>query len=80
MEENYNMYRCDCNTIHEDVVLEVRDHMPAEDTLMDLADTFKVFQRFHQIEDTLCTYSKRNVRLRYFSTFGNVEIGGFTPA
>ena len=43
MEENYNMYRCDCNTIHEDVVLEVRDHMPAEDTLMDLADTFKVF-------------------------------------
>ena len=43
MEENYNMYSCDCNTIHEDVVLDVKENMPAEDTLMDLADTFKVF-------------------------------------
>lgn len=35
--------RCDCNTIHEDVVADVRDHMPDEDNLIDLADLFKVF-------------------------------------
>lgn len=35
--------RCDCNTIHEDVVNDVREHMPDEDTLLDLADIFKVF-------------------------------------
>ena len=35
--------RCDCTTIHEDVVGKVRNGMPREDTLMDLSDTFKVF-------------------------------------
>lgn len=35
--------RCDCNTIHEDVVNDVREHMPEEDILLDLADIFKVF-------------------------------------
>ncbi|ACL18988.1 ArsR family transcriptional regulator [Desulfitobacterium sp. LBE] len=35
--------RCDCNTIHEDVVADVREHMPDEDNLIDLADLFKVF-------------------------------------
>lgn len=35
--------RCDCNTIHEDVVYEVQKHMPDEDHLIDLADLFKVF-------------------------------------
>jgi DNA-binding transcriptional ArsR family regulator len=35
--------RCDCNTIHEDVVADVRDHMPDEEDLIDLADLFKVF-------------------------------------
>ena len=35
--------RCDCNTIHESVVNEVREHMPDEENLFDLADLFKVF-------------------------------------
>jgi DNA-binding transcriptional ArsR family regulator len=35
--------RCDCDAIHEEVVAEVRGKMPDEDTLMDLADLFKVF-------------------------------------
>lgn len=35
--------RCECTTIHEDVVGKVRNGMPREDTLMDLSDTFKVF-------------------------------------
>lgn len=35
--------RCDCNTIHEEVVHQVRLHMPEEDNLLDLAELFKVF-------------------------------------
>ncbi len=35
--------RCDCHTIHDAVVKNVRDHMPNEDYLIDLADLFKVF-------------------------------------
>ncbi|NLG92595.1 helix-turn-helix transcriptional regulator [Caproiciproducens galactitolivorans] len=35
--------KCDCSVIHEDVVAEVRRHMPDEENLLDLADLFKVF-------------------------------------
>lgn len=35
--------RCDCGTIHENVVSEVRNQLPDEDTLLDLAELFKVF-------------------------------------
>ncbi len=35
--------RCDCNVIHQEVVDAVRSHMPDDDILLDLADTFKLF-------------------------------------
>ena len=35
--------RCDCNTIHEDVVNKVSEHMAADEDLMDLAELFKAF-------------------------------------
>ncbi len=35
--------RCDCNIIHEEVVNDVRRHMPDEDILLNLSDIFKVF-------------------------------------
>ena len=35
--------RCDCHTIHEDTVNEVRKHMPCEHSLVSLAVLFKVF-------------------------------------
>ena len=35
--------RCDCNIIHGEVVKDVKEHMPDEEVLMDLADIFKVF-------------------------------------
>ncbi len=35
--------RCDCNTIHEEVVHEVRARMPDEENLLDLSELFKVF-------------------------------------
>lgn len=34
---------CDCTMIHDDVVRDVREKMPDEDTVMDLSDAFKVF-------------------------------------
>jgi DNA-binding transcriptional ArsR family regulator len=34
---------CDCNVIHEDTVAGVRAKMPDDETLMNLADLFKVF-------------------------------------
>ncbi len=35
--------RCDCEVIHEDIVNQVRKKMPAEESLYDLAELFKVF-------------------------------------
>lgn len=35
--------RCDCSVIHEEIVNQVRDRMPDEDKLFDLAELFKVF-------------------------------------
>lgn len=35
--------RCDCTSIHEDVVNEVRENMPDDDVLLDVSDIFKVF-------------------------------------
>ena len=41
--QNIELDRCDCDSIHEEVVAEVREKMPDEAILMDLADLFKVF-------------------------------------
>lgn len=35
--------RCNCNVIHEDIVASVSKKMPAEESLYDLAELFKVF-------------------------------------
>ncbi len=35
--------RCDCDVIHEEIVNRVRAEMPAEETLYDLAELFKIF-------------------------------------
>lgn len=35
--------RCDCNIIHENVVSSVKEKMPDEEKLYDLAELFKVF-------------------------------------
>lgn len=34
---------CDCDTIHEDILKEVRAKMPEEGVLYELADLYKVF-------------------------------------
>jgi len=35
--------RCQCDVIHLDIVNQVKEKMPEEETLYDLADLFKVF-------------------------------------
>jgi len=37
------IYRCDCNVIHEDVVNKVKEKMPLEENSYDLAELFKIF-------------------------------------
>ncbi|EDS78688.1 ArsR/SmtB family transcription factor [Clostridium massiliodielmoense] len=35
--------RCSCNTIHDDVITKVKEGMPEDEILYDLAELFKVF-------------------------------------
>lgn len=42
MEERANIESCNCSVIHEDVVNKVREYIPKEESLYDLADLFKV--------------------------------------
>lgn len=35
--------RCECNIIHENIVSSVKEKMPGEEKLYDLAELFKVF-------------------------------------
>lgn len=42
MEERNTIESCNCSIIHEDVVNKVKENMPEEETLFDLADLFKV--------------------------------------
>lgn len=44
MSKKYNpIERCDCDVIHQEIVNQVKDKMPQEETLYDLAELFKVF-------------------------------------
>lgn len=43
MKKLKELDRCDCEVIHEEVVYKVKETMPEEETLYDLAEIFKVF-------------------------------------
>lgn len=43
MVEKNELDRCDCTMIHEEIVSFVKDKMPLEENLYDLAELFKVF-------------------------------------
>ena len=43
MKENTDIDRCDCTVIHENIVNNVKQNMPKEEILYDLAELFKVF-------------------------------------
>lgn len=41
--ENNKIESCNCSTIHEDILKRVKEHLPKEEVLYDLAEIFKVF-------------------------------------
>ena len=43
MKDSTPIERCSCDVIHEDIVNRVRENMPQEESLYDLAELFKVF-------------------------------------
>lgn len=43
IEEKENLENCSCTIIHEEIVNKVRNNLPKEETLYDLAELFKVF-------------------------------------
>lgn len=43
MEHMHEAAVCDCTVIHEEIVAQVREHMPEDEHLYDLAELFKVF-------------------------------------
>lgn len=40
---NQELIKCDCTAIHDDIVDKVRENIPQEETLYDLAELFKAF-------------------------------------
>ncbi len=40
---NQEIVKCDCTAIHDDIVDKVRENIPHEETLYDLAELFKAF-------------------------------------
>lgn len=42
MEERIHIDSCNCTIIHEDIVNQVKEHIPEDETLFELADLFKV--------------------------------------
>ena len=47
---NYEIEKCEVNTIHEEIVNQVSSKMPEDDVLMDLGDAFKVFSDFTRLK------------------------------
>lgn len=43
MEEKYGIEQCEYIHVHEDIVHQVNEQMPREETLYDLAELFKIF-------------------------------------
>lgn len=43
MKDRNNIENCNCTIIHEDVVIKVKECIPQEEILYDLADLFKIF-------------------------------------
>ena len=52
--------RCGCNVIHEKAVADARKAMPDEETLLDLADLFKVFSDSTRVK-ILCVLQRHEV-------------------
>lgn len=50
MVNDFEFEGSDCSCIHDEVVNAVRPKMPKDESLMDLADTFKIFSDFTRVK------------------------------
>ncbi|SHK46504.1 metalloregulator ArsR/SmtB family transcription factor [Fibrobacter sp. UWEL] len=50
VEKEMEFEGSDCSTIHEEVVNAIRPMLPEDESLMDLADTFKIFSDFTRVK------------------------------
>lgn len=57
VEKDLEFEGSDCSCIHDEVVEAVRVQMPEDESLMDLADTFKIFSDFTRVK-ILCALMK----------------------
>jgi len=65
--------RCDDIFIHEDVVNEVKKNMPAEETLYDLAEIFKVFGDSTRIKILYALFFARKMCVCDLAAFLNIS-------
>lgn len=80
MEEEF----CECTVIHEDIVKKVKQKMPEDGLIYDIAELFKVFADstrmkiiYALMEDELCVCDIANIvkttRFSYFSSIKNFK-------
>jgi ArsR family transcriptional regulator, lead/cadmium/zinc/bismuth-responsive transcriptional repressor len=57
VEYKIDIDRCDCNVIHQEIVDKVKENMPEDENLYDLAELFKVFGDTTRIKILYALYS-----------------------
>ena len=76
MEED-KKFVCEEELVHDDVVARIKENLPDEDTVFDLAELFKVFG--DSDEDTQLFGNQRTLRMRHRLVFGYDQVGYFAP-
>lgn len=61
--EKFEVECCDTVMTHECTIQEVKKNMPAEDTLKELAEFYKVFGGRYKDSDFVCPSGSRGMRL-----------------
>ncbi|MNP42521.1 hypothetical protein D3C76_1362930 [compost metagenome] len=53
---NQSIENCECSVVHKDKVIKVKEQMPKEENLYDLAELFKVFGDTTRIKILCCLF------------------------
>lgn len=72
IKEKEDIESCNCNIIHEDVVKMVKESIPKDEVLYDLAELFKVFGDSTRIK-ILCTLIQSDMCVCDLSAMLNVS-------
>ena len=72
--------RCEYMYVHQDVVNKVKQDMPQDETLYDLAELFKVFGDSTRIKILYALFEAELCGMRYRAAFKRIPNGSFTSA